>query len=680
MNSLAEESLAIFKKIEENEKKNRNLKPFLRPGSISFFEHDLRIRLFKQSSMFDQAKDSIQIKETYTCIKKHACFKKWDELKKITLKEMYVNKVHEGRYLEAKIAYEPFCVTSIQTLIQDENGDLEKFSVYNLNSNYDEDPKLLLPLGSTIRIKEPFLKLAADESITIRVDSPSDLEIVILADIPKSIQDDSIFYEKFNKEGNEFFSQKKFLQAIRSYTKALTLKNCVKSYSNRALAYLKLECFQSSFLDAEKSVHLEPNEKGYFRLGLSLYNMRQFEKSLEQFEKCLELNSQNKEAKQEIEKCHKRIQETKGIYDFSYLIRNSGKDNLRIDVADYVSDKIEIIDIPKKGKGVIAKVDIPKNTLLVGSKALSISYDCEFILKYVLVAYNLLNRTLDMNSRCQNLLNLIYKMRNDPFLSEKVYSLYAGKNFDRDFKMDPSIIDTERIENIQSFNSFKSDDFRFVKEPILDNSGVWFIPSFFNHSCIGNTVRIFFSDFVIIYTKRDIKEGEELTLSYLPLKSYEEREKKLQQYGFKCRCELCELDRKDGKLLKKREEMLKNIDKLKEKYDSKKWLNLIEKIRETYKERDKYKYELIRPVMYLSISLLKELKFDQAYRYSFELFEIAKECGDDAMAYSCAQKLSEYSDCILKPNDAEQWRKKADDLFPNDPFIKQFITESIIPV
>ncbi|CAF0780715.1 unnamed protein product [Brachionus calyciflorus] len=676
MDQVLENAVELFKKIEENEKKNQSIKPFLRPGSKSFFEHDFRIRMFNNNS--NKNKKTIELKQTYTCIKKHTSYKKWEDFKKITLKEMYVNKVHEGRYLEGKVAYEPFFITAIQSLIQDENGDLEVFSVYNLNRNYDEDPKLLLPLGATVRIKEPFLKMAASGNgmFSVRVDSPSDLEIVILTEIPKSIQDNSILYEKFNKDGNEFFSQKKFLQAIRSYTKALTFKDCVKSYSNRALAYLKLECFQSAFLDAEKSVHLEPNEKGYFRLGLSLYNMRQFEKSLEQFEKCLELNSKNKEAKQEIKKCHERIQETKGIYDFSYLIRNSGKDNLRIDVADYVSDKIEIIDIPKKGKGVIAKVDIPKNTLLVGSKALSISYDCEFLSRYALIAYNLLNRTVDKNSQCLNLLNLIYKMRNDPFLSEQVYKLYGGNNFDRDQKINPSIIDTERIENIQTFNAFKAEDFRFIHEKNFDSSGVWYYPSYFNHSCLENCMRIYFSDFVIIYTGRDIKQGEELTVSYFPLESIEEREKISKQFGFKCTCEICEMDRKDSVFNKKRQEILKDIDKVKDNFDSKKIASLVEKVRNTYKQRHKYKYDLIKPIGYLGNKLLQEGKVDEGLKCYIEIFDLAKESGYHYIAIRTAIIIADSYQATFRLNEAKIWRKKAHDYFPFDPNFKDYLKVS----
>jgi hypothetical protein len=56
----------------------------------------------------------------------------------------------------------------------------------------------------------------------------------------------------------------------------------------------------------------------------------------------------------------------------------------------------------------------------------------------------------------------------------------------------------------------------------------------------------------VIYAFRDIEEGEEITVSYIPLtKSKKERNKRLEQYGFECTCEACALE----------EEKLKEGDK-----------------------------------------------------------------------------------------------------------------------
>jgi hypothetical protein len=50
--------------------------------------------------------------------------------------------------------------------------------------------------------------------------------------------------------------------------------------------------------------------------------------------------------------------------------------------------------------------------------------------------------------------NLIYKMQDDPTLSNEIYSLYAGSQFSRDTLKHP-LIDVKRIEAIYAFNSFQ---------------------------------------------------------------------------------------------------------------------------------------------------------------------------------------------------------------------------------
>jgi len=48
----------------------------------------------------------------------------------------------------------------------------------------------------------------------------------------------------------------------------------------------------------------------------------------------------------------------------------------------------------------------------------------------------------------------------------------------------------------------------------------------------------------VVYAGREIKEGEEITISYIPLlKTTQDRAQRLWQYGFRCECEACEESR-----------------------------------------------------------------------------------------------------------------------------------------
>jgi hypothetical protein len=64
-----------------------------------------------------------------------------------------------------------------------------------------------------------------------------------------------------------------------------------------------------------------------------------------------------------------------------------------------------------------------------------------------------------------------------------------------------------------------------------------------NHSCRPNCLN-FWSEKTskrIIYAGRDIEKGEEITVSYIPLlKSTQQRQERLQQYGFTCTCSACQ--------------------------------------------------------------------------------------------------------------------------------------------
>ena len=67
--------------------------------------------------------------------------------------------------------------------------------------------------------------------------------------------------------------------------------------------------------------------------------------------------------------------------------------------------------------------------------------------------------------------------------------------------------------------------------------------SFFNHDCNPNTeltTKPSTGNTAYFKTKRDVKEGEELTVAYVdPNAEYEMRSLKLLGYGFQCRCKKC---------------------------------------------------------------------------------------------------------------------------------------------
>ncbi len=110
-------------------------------------------------------------------------------------------------------------------------------------------------------------------------------------------------------------------------------------------------------------------------------------------------------------------------------------------------------------------------------------------------------------------------------------------------------------------NAFSNEHLKSHSQSNNKSSGLWILPSYFNHSCCPNLIRIFFSDVMLIYAKYDIKAGEELNISYIGFEScYESRQLSLKAYEFECSCPCCQLDKKEAINLKnERQEILKKV-------------------------------------------------------------------------------------------------------------------------
>ena len=88
------------------------------------------------------------------------------------------------------------------------------------------------------------------------------------------------------KKANDAFSSKKYEEAIKLYTECLQiplLTNKERSilYSNRSVTHLKLGNPSKAYYDAKLSIEYSPNwPKAYYRKGMALYNMKNYEKAI----------------------------------------------------------------------------------------------------------------------------------------------------------------------------------------------------------------------------------------------------------------------------------------------------------------------------------------------------------------------------------------------------------------
>nr|CCC93604.1 putative stress-inducible protein STI1-like [Trypanosoma congolense IL3000] len=97
-------------------------------------------------------------------------------------------------------------------------------------------------------------------------------------------------------KGNEAFTGKRFEEAVQWYTKAIEVDSQSESlavlYSNRAACWSNLQKYKESLEDAEKCIAVRPSWfKGYFRRGLALQSMGNYDEAQKAFQQALNLQS-----------------------------------------------------------------------------------------------------------------------------------------------------------------------------------------------------------------------------------------------------------------------------------------------------------------------------------------------------------------------------------------------------
>lgn len=410
-------------------------------------------------------------------------------------------------------------------------------------------------------------------------------------------------------------------------------------------------------------------------MGKASYMMRQFSDARHYFESCLKLNKNNQEASRELTRSNNRLAEcSTGTYDFESIVKQHlKKENLDIDVADFHSSKLSVVDIPNKSKGVVANESIKKGTLLAVSKAVSVIFNNT----------EAADRS-DLNYGSRNFVNTIYKMQSNPQLAEQVYSLFAGPQYDRNEKADEFFIDIDRIDQIQKFNSFSMENhFESIngKQTDLKGLGLWVFTSLFNHSCVENAHRVFFGDLFVLYAKRDIEKNEEVTVKYFDgTESYSKRVDTALVRGFKCDCSLCRFDAADDSLLSREslvdELILKRkqlaLISLREAEEDVKLMRLV------YSNRNYRRTGLVFALQHLAMKHRLNRDFKMSAEIFEEIYEISKEDCELVAIFSLRQAYEDYKCCSIYDKCEWCYTKAAEYYSNNDAFFKRLWNEIIV--
>ncbi|XP_041468394.1 stress-induced-phosphoprotein 1-like [Lytechinus variegatus] len=123
--------------------------------------------------------------------------------------------------------------------------------------------------------------------------------------------------------GNAAFKKGDYPTARKHYTEAIKRNpSNSKLYSNRAACYTKLAEFRLGLDDCEECIRLDPTFiKGYLRKGTILMGLHDYTKASSAFQQALELDSNNKEARDGVYKCSTYSMPTEGMSEEEIKMR-----------------------------------------------------------------------------------------------------------------------------------------------------------------------------------------------------------------------------------------------------------------------------------------------------------------------------------------------------------------------
>ena len=347
-------------------------------------------------------------------------------------------------------------------------------------------------------------------------------------------------------EGNNFFKANKLKEAIACYTRAILIDPLNPVYfSNRSLCYLKIELFEEALLDAEKAVSLDPHTPKYrHRLAVAW-------SGLGDHGRCCDILEALCDASNEIQAILNRelilVGNTRGVFDFTDLERQVNRGG-ETEIADFIGS-VSIKCTGARGYALFANREIKRGEIINVSKAIA------FTRAHTSQAEPINSNT---DTRAVRLINsLSHKAKHSKLASHCLYSLhcreknpiqmqlFSSSGYQLIRGLEYAQNSTADLERIFRYNSYSvscnpdTTDTRTTEEP----RGIWYIPSFINHSCLPTSSQRFIGDISVITANRDLAINSEITISYVSvyeMLTAEERRAELRdRWGFRCECELC---------------------------------------------------------------------------------------------------------------------------------------------
>ncbi|KAK7434367.1 hypothetical protein Landi51_13547 [Colletotrichum acutatum] len=443
----------------------------------------------------------------------------------------------------------------------------------------------------------------------------------------------------------------------KALASAITPEQTRAALLNRSLANLRLHRLEKAVDDASKSQDDNvPTQKGLFREAKAYYSLEQFSLCSAKLRKVLALNPKNQDAKKELARTLRRIDEQdRGIYQWGQMYDQANATPPVIDCATY-NGPVEVRRSTERGRGLFTSKAVKAGDLLLCEKAFSYRYagedDNMDANQNNRVLVSLVSKRTVLGAQASLAFNIIQKLHHNPRLAPRFNDLHHGDSHSGAAKQqDKSIIDTFFVMDVVSLNSYGSPRTCLIQfnghlsHKKSTTCGLWILASYINHACVGNCQRSFIGDMMILRASTDMDANTELQFCYLPPDglSYEEVQKSLQPWGFVCRCELCEekklvseeaLQRRQ-ELIRDSESTMANSSTLSQQSKAERLLGRLE---ETYADgRTKYRLEIGQYYVLLGMKRLKRreptgaleliIKSLEAYGFVIEAILLEKYSG-----------------------------------------------------
>ncbi|KIX98864.1 uncharacterized protein Z520_05325 [Fonsecaea multimorphosa CBS 102226] len=567
------QALLKYKKQLQDAKSRKGQRPQgRRPREEIIMKH-----MFSMMTLRAQPSSGFNLRSTFVPAAYTPCINAFSDLKEIMIKDLLLETHHRGTYLRLKSITPPTKMTAIMTIVEDKNKDVVVLQLYHQEGENDRSIEDIVGEGTTLIVRDPYLKTMSDGEYGLRVDHVSD--VIYLPPYDERVPDCwqlkstelNTSVDAWKTQGNDKFKEAKYRAAIECYTKALdcspTEEETHTIKVNRALAFLKVRRFDAALTDLEsESPPPKPTEKALYNKALALYNLQRYRECSEVLKTLRLAYPNNVAAKDRFTRTIQRLAEQEsGRYKFKDLRTEAAK--LRpphLDHATYTGP-VCIRTSGDRGRGLFTTKAVKAGELLLCEKAFAHAFvDPEkgAVDGNMTLLINAETDTITMGAQPELIQLIVQKLYRNPSLAPVITSLHHGSYEPVNVsEVDGTpVVDTFLVERIISLNGFgcpilsreshiralndEADPKANVTEESFSSCGIWPMASYINHCCYSNCRRAFIGDMMVVRAAQDLAADTELTFCYYPPSpdGYDKRQKKLRHWNFRCDCIICQDD------------------------------------------------------------------------------------------------------------------------------------------